>query len=187
MDSTMVGVDPGAIGNGLDLGRQWYVLRVKPQHERTVSYTLQKKGFERYLPLYKAVRRWSESLKELELPIFPGHLFCRLALPEAPEVLATPAVYQLVSRGSEPAPVEERELHMIQRIESAGLPVVPWPYLREGQQVRIARGPLSGLTGLLACSTKTWHVVVNIQLLQRGVAVAVDRSDLAPLAAAATA
>jgi transcription antitermination factor NusG len=187
MEFSTIGVEPGAVAGGLDLGRQWYAVRVKPQHERTVSYTLKKKGFERYLPLYKALRRWSDSLKEMDLPIFPGFVFCRLTPLEAPDVLATPAVYHLVSRGSVPAPVEERELHIIQRIESAGLPVVPWPFLKEGQQVRIARGPLTGVAGMLASSTKAWHVVVNVQLLQRGVAVAIDRGDLAPMAAAATA
>lgn len=165
--------------------RQWYALRVKPQHERTVSYTLQKKGYERYVPLYKALRRWADSLKELDLPIFPGFVFCRMAPFDVAEVLATPAVYQLVGRGAVPAPIEEHELQDIQRIESAGLPIVPWPCLKEGQRVRIARGPLSGLTGLLAGSAKAWHVVVNIHLLQRGVAVAVDREDIAPLGAAA--
>jgi len=187
MDSLTTAYVPETVGAGLDSGRQWYVVRVKPQHERTVSYSLLKKGFERYVPLYKTLRRWSESLKELGLPIFPGCVFCRLALEDAPEVLATPAVYQLVGHGAVPVPVEEHELHTIQRIESAGLPIAPWPYLREGQRVQVARGPLTGVTGMLAGSTKTWHVVVNVHLLQRGVAVTVGRSDLAPLAAAATA
>jgi len=174
-------------GNGLDPGRQWYVIRVKPQHERTVSYALQKKGFDRYVPLYKTLRRWSASLKELELPIFSGYVFCRMAMIDVAEVLATPAVYQLVARaGALPEPIEEPELLVIQRVESAGLPVVPWPYLNEGRRVRIAQGPLSGITGLLAASTKTWHVVVNVELLQRGIAVAVNRDDLVPQALAAS-
>ncbi len=187
MNSITVHVEPEEARADSAAQRHWYALRVKPQHERTVSYALQKKGFERYVPLYKALRRWADSLKELDLPIFPGYIFCRIAPNEAPEILATPAVYQFVARGAVPAPIEEHELHVIQRIESAGLPVGPWPYLKEGQQVRISRGPLTGVIGLLASSTKSWHVVVNVQLLQRGVAVTVDRSDLAPLAAAATA
>ena len=187
MDSLTTPVQSGAAGLGLDLKRQWYALRVKPQHERTVSYALQKRGFERYVPIYKALRRWSDSIREMDVPIFPGYVFCRLDLLEAAGVLNTPAVYQLATRSGVAAPIEEHELHTIQRIESAGLPVVPWPFLKEGQLVRIARGPLTGVAGMLASSSKTWHVVVNIQLLQRGVAVAIDRSDLAPLAAAATA
>ena len=187
MESMIVESGAGQIGSGLDHQRQWYALRVKPQHERTVSYSLHKRGFDRYVPLYKSFRRWADSLKELELPIFPGFVFCRLTSFDVPAVLATPAVYQLVGRGSVPAPIEDHELHTVQRIESAGLPVIPWPCLKDGQTVRIARGPLAGLTGLLACSSKTWHVVVNISLLQRGVAVAVDRGDLAPMTMAAAA
>jgi transcription antitermination factor NusG len=185
MVTLTVGVEPDLAGTGLLAERQWYALRVKPQHERTVSYALQRKGFERYVPLYKALRRWADSLKDIELPVFPGYVFCRMSPEEAPAVLATPAVYHVISHGAVPAQIEERELHEIQRIESAGLPVGPWPYLKEGQRVRIARGPLAGVTGLLASSNESWHVVVNVQLLQRGIAVAVERGDVAPLATAA--
>lgn len=187
MDSTTVVLEPDLIRTNTDSEREWFALRVKPQHERTVSYALHKRGFECYVPLHKALRRWSESLKELDLPIFPGYVFCRMDPAQSPGILATPAVYNLVGRGAVPAPVEDHELHMIQRIEQAGLPVIPWPYLKEGQRVGIARGPLAGVSGLLAISNKSWHVVVNVQLLQRGVAVTVDRSDLAPLAQVATA
>jgi transcription antitermination factor NusG len=187
MDVLAMAVNPCAVDSGPGLTRQWYAVRVKPQHERTVSYSLSKKGFERYVPLYKALRRWSDSYRELDLPIFPGFVFCRLDLLEVASVLSTPAVYQLAMRGGVAVPIEDRQLHTIQRIESAGLPVVPWPFLKEGQEVRIARGPLTGVDGLLASSTKAWHVVVNIQQLQRGVAVAIDYSDIAPLAAAVTA
>jgi transcription antitermination factor NusG len=185
MEVSLLVAEPGHATPNTDFERHWYALRVKPQHERTVSYALQKRGIDRYVPLYKSLRRWADSFKELELPIFPGYLFCRLTTSDMPGVLATPAVYQLVGIGDEPSPIAEDELHTIQRIESAGLPIVPWPWLKEGQQVQIARGPLAGVTGLLAGTAKSWHVVVNIQLLRRGVAVAVDRGDLAPMAATA--
>jgi transcription antitermination factor NusG len=187
MESMIASATPEATVAALDQDRQWYAVRVKPQHERTVSYTFRKKGFDRYVPLYKALRRWADSLKELDLPLFPGYVFCRLASLDVPAVLATPAVYQIVARGNVPAPIAEDELHILRRIESAGLPIAPWPYLKEGQKVRIARGPLTGVSGFLANSAKNWHVVVNMPLLQRGVGVTVAREDLAPMSMVAAA
>lgn len=187
MENTPVGVEPEYVSSTQAGERNWYVIRVKPQHERTVSYALARKDFDCYVPLYTAKRRWADSLKELDLPLFPGYVFCRMNHAHAAEILRMPAVYQLVGEGNWPAFIEEPELHRIQRIEKAGLPISPWPYLKKGQQVRVASGPLAGLDGVLATTPSTWHVVVNVQLLQRGVAVAVNQRDLITLASAASA
>ena len=187
MENTPLSVEPEYGPSTQGTERNWYVIRVKPQHERTVSYALARKDFDCYVPLYKAMRRWADSLKELELPLFPGYVFCKMNPGHAPEILRMPAVYQLVGQGSWPAFIEEPELHRIQRIEKAGLPISPWPYLKKGEQVRVASGPLAGLDGMLATTPNTWHVVVNVQLLQRGVAVAVNQRDFITLASAASA
>lgn len=162
----------------------WHVVRVKPQHERTVAYALQKKEFRCYVPFYKAARRWADGLKELEVPIFPGYVFCLMKAEEASCIVNLPAVYQLLGQGGEPSEIEEPQLHVIQRIEKSGLPISPWPYLKEGQRVTIQTGPLAGVVGLLASTSRSWHVVVNVHLLQRGVAVAVNEKQLALASAA---
>ncbi|MBM3797997.1 MAG: hypothetical protein FJW31_29045 [Acidobacteria bacterium] len=55
--------------------REWFAVQVKPQHERTVPYALGRLGFERYVPLCRAVRRWAEGFKELDVPVFAGFVF----------------------------------------------------------------------------------------------------------------
>lgn len=52
---------------------------------------------------------------------------------------------------------------------------LPHPYLREGQRVRITRGPLAGVEGILVHSKPHKGLLVfSIELLQRSVAVEVD-------------
>lgn len=60
----------------------------------------------------------------------------------------------------------------------------PWPFLKAGQRVLIQRGPLCGLEGILVRSKDYWRVVVSVELLQRSVAVEIDRHVIAPLAGA---
>ena len=165
----------------------WFALRVKPQHERTVSYALHQKGFERYVPLYRARRRWSDRLKEIELPLFQGYVFCRMSADKRAAVLTTPGVYGFVGFSGTPAPIAERELQMVRRMLSAGAPVGPWPFLKAGQPVQITRGPLAGLEGILAGTPDGWHVVVNVNILQRSVAVTVERDQFAPVNALSSA
>ncbi len=59
------------------------------------------------------------------------------------------------------------------------MPVGPWPFLRAGQHVRIAQGALAGTEGILLRERSTLRVVVSIELLQRSVAVEVDRDIVA--------
>jgi transcription antitermination factor NusG len=134
---------------------------------------------ESFVPLYLARRRWSDRIKELELPLFAGYVFCRFGGGERAKVLATPGVTSVVGFGNQPAPVTEEEIHAVRTMIASGLPVGPWPYLRVGERVRIEAGPLCGLEGILTQVKDVWRVVVSVELLQRSVAAEVDRDVLA--------
>ena len=54
----------------------WYAIRVQSKFENLASATLRGKGYEEFLPLYRSRRRWSDRVKQLDLPLFPGYLFC---------------------------------------------------------------------------------------------------------------
>jgi len=90
-------------------------------------------------------------------------------------VLQTPGVIQIVGVGKSPIPVEEEEISAIQRAEKSGLSVMPWPYLKVGHVARIEDGPLSGLTGIVVKIKSGLKLVLSVTLLQRSVAVEVDR------------
>jgi transcription antitermination factor NusG len=154
---------------------QWYALTVKPNHEKTTAQALESKGLESFLPLYRARRRWSDRIKELDLPLFAGYVFCRFMGGERARVLTTPGVTSVVGFGNQPAPVAEEEIEAVRAMIASGLPVGPWPYLRVGERVRIEAGPLCGLEGILTQVKDVWRVVVSVELLQRSVAAEVDR------------
>jgi transcription antitermination factor NusG len=154
---------------------QWYALTVKPNHERAAAQALECKGLEAFLPLYRARRRWSDRIKELDLPLFAGYVFCRILGGERARVLATPGVTSVVGFGNQPAAVPDNEIQAVRTMVSSGLPLRPWPFLRVGEWVRIDAGPLEGVEGVLTQVKDAWRVVVNVELLQRSVAAEVDR------------
>jgi transcription antitermination factor NusG len=153
----------------------WYALTIKPRHERTASQYLRDKGFEAFSPIYYTRRRWSDRLKEVELCLFPGYVFCRFSYQERLQVLGTPGITSVVRYAKTPAPVPDAEIASIRTIVSSGRPVEPWPYLHSGDHVQIEHGCLEGLRGALAYEKGFWRVVVNVELLQRSVAVEIDR------------
>jgi transcription antitermination factor NusG len=166
-----------------DSGSHWFVLQVKPQHERVARRALEMRGLEPYVPLYVSRRRWSDRDKELELPLFPNYVFCRFERERRASVLGTPGVRGVVSFGDGPAPVSDEEIESIRKALASGQPMELCDYLSAGQRVRIERGPLAGVEGILLQIRGGWRVVVSVHLLQRSVAVEVDRDFVTALGA----
>lgn len=153
----------------------WYAILAKSGREKTASLLLENTGYECFLPTSKYMRRWSDRMKEVEVPLFPGYLFCRMNAHNHLPVLSTPGVIQIVGVGKRPIAVEEEEIAAIQRIGKSGLPTMPWPYLEVGRLVRIEEGPLRGLDGIVLKIKSGVKLVLSVSLLQRSVAVEIDR------------
>jgi transcription antitermination factor NusG len=158
----------------MDSNPQWYALTVKHQHERRAAAVLAKRGVEALLPLYKTRRRWSDRVKQIEMPLFSGYLFCRFSLEERIRVVDAPGVGGIVSFGGHPAAVENQEIENIRRAMNSKAALHPWPRLEAGDLVRIEKGPLAGLEGPLLRTDSGVRIVLGIQILQRAVAVEVE-------------
>jgi len=161
----------------------WFALIVKPRYEKAVVQGLRYKNIEEFLPMSFTWRRWSDRMKLLELPLFPGYVFCRCDYENRLAVLDTPGVASFVSLGRGPAEVSNEEIGRIRAIAASGLPAESGPFVRIGQRVRIEDGPLAGLEGILDRNKASLRVVVNVELLQRSVLVEVDRAIISALPA----
>ncbi len=161
--------------------QQWYAIRVKSRCEKIAATMAQNRGFEEFLPLYQCRHRWSDRVKSVELPLFPGYIFCRLNPEHRLPLLTIPGVLHLVGIGKIPAPIEDTEISAIQSAVRSGLSAEPWSYLEVGQRVRLEDGPLVGLEGILVEAHKEQRLVVSVTLLRRSVAVAIERHWARPL------
>src|SRR5271155_2926838 len=145
----------------------WFALQVRTRQEAGVAEQLNGQGYERFLPLYKLRKRWSDRIKQVEAPLFPGYLFCRFDPQKRLPILKTPGVIQIVGYNRAPTPIEEAEIDAIQTLVASGLPNQPWPFLETGDRVRIESGPLRGLEGILVEFKGNHRLVVSDTLLQR--------------------
>jgi transcription antitermination factor NusG len=136
---------------------------------------LQSKGYEQYLPVYRRRQRWSDRIVETDRPLFPGYVFCRFDARKRLPIVSTPGVVSVVGFGSEPAPISDSEIEAVRAILRSGLAAEPCPFLREGQRIRVRRGSLEGLEGILLKKKSDWRIVVSVAMLQRSVAVEIDR------------
>ena len=161
--------------------QRWFALRVKSRCEKTVAAIAHNKGFEEFLPVYRSRRRWSDRVKSVELPLFPGYVFCQLDPQHRLPLLTIPGVLHFVGIGKTPIPIEPGEIAAIQAAVRSGLSMEPWDYLEVGQRVQIQEGPLAGVDGIFVGTSKQERIVVSVTLLKRSVAVAIERHWAIPL------
>lgn len=169
----------GDLGKGGTL-LPWFAVQVRASLESRVAESLDHQGFELFLPTYRVRRQWSDRIKELEIPLFAGYLFCRFDPNNRLPILMTPNVIQVVGIGKKPLPVNEAEIDSVRAVVRSGFATQPWPYLQVGQRVRIQHGPMCGLEGILLVLKGHHRIVLSISLLQRSVALELDSSWVSP-------
>ena len=159
----------------------WHAIYTSPRHEKRVHEHLSYRDVESFLPLYRTVHRWKNGCKPVvELPLFPGYLFVKIAQPERVRVLEVPGVLSFVGTRVEPARLADFEIETLR----SGLhlqKVEPYSDLAVGQSVRIMAGPLTGLAGVLLRHNNGFRVVLTLDLIQQSVAVELDAADIEPI------
>jgi transcription antitermination factor NusG len=142
---------------------------------------LHQKGFEEFLPLYRRYRRWSDRTKPVDLPLFPGYVFCLIDPRDRLGVLTIPGALHFVAIGNVPAPIDPGEIAAIQAAVGSGLSTEPWEYLAPDQLVRLEWGPLAGLEGTLLDTSKGCRIIVSVNLLNRSIAIEIERRWVTPI------
>ena len=153
---------------------RWYALQVRGRREKAVANMLRGQGYEPLLPLYSDRRRWSDRVKQLDLPLFPGYLFCLLNERNRGSAVFTPGVVRIVGTAGNPIPIDDAEIAAVHRVAESGIPSRRWPFLEAGRKVTIEEGPLCGLEGVVVRSEEKHRFVVSVSLLQRSVAVEIE-------------
>lgn len=159
----------------------WFAIQVRSRFEWRVSAMLKCTGYETFLPTYRDRRNWSDRIKEVRVPLFPGYTFCRFDPQRRLPILQTPGVMDIVSFGNRPTPVPETEISAVRSVVETNLAVQPWPFLQVGQKVRISKGPLTGVEGFLVEFKHSFRLVVSITILNRSVAAELDGAWITPV------
>jgi len=157
---------------------RWYAAYTCANHEKHVAAELGAREVEHFLPLYSSVRRWKDRRVNLDLPLFPGYVFVRLAFRDRLRVVQIPSVVRLVGFGGLPTALPDTEMEVLRSGLSDGLRAQPHPFLTEGRRVRVRSGPLAGMRGILLRRRGKARFVVSVELIMRSMAVEMDEADL---------
>jgi transcription antitermination factor NusG len=184
-DSTALRPAPdGAIVGRTGVG-PWHALWTHSHCEQLVHDQLTEKGFSVFLPTMSVWSRRGGVRRLIQTPMFPGYLFLRDAMDKAAylEVRKTRGLVRVLGeRWDRLAAIPDGEMDAVVKVVMSRRRVLPYPYLREGQRVRVTDGPLAGVHGVLVESQpERGLLVLSIHMLQRSVAVVLDATDVAPV------
>lgn len=166
--------------NSSEQGQSWWVLYARHQHEKVVADMLASKSFEVFLPLYSSIRRWKDRRKVISMPLFPGYVFVRGGLDRRLQVLTTPGVHMILSHGERVATISDEEIQTVRRVVNSDLSAEPHPFLKCGERVRVVRGPLTGVEGILDRRKGSFRLVLSVDAVNKSFAVEVEMADVEP-------
>jgi transcription antitermination factor NusG len=158
----------------------WFAFRVRPRHEKAVALQLREREEQYFLPLLREKRKWAKRLTHVDLPLFPGYIFCWTSRSALLPILRTPGIIDVLRAGSHPVHVEEQEIHALKKAVSANVHIEACPYIDTGQKVYVNDGPLAGLVGIVVDSRNARRLVLSMTLLHRSVLAELDASSVIP-------
>lgn len=151
----------------------WYAIQVRGSAEHFVASVLSHKGYDVFLPVHNHSRGSHSSPRRC---LYPGYLFAR-CIPDITErIVTTSGVIRLVGVGANPERVPDSEIENLRRVVESRTGVQPWKYLPVGTRVRIEDGPLKEVEGIIVHDRDCRRLLISISILQRSVAVALDKS-----------
>jgi transcriptional antiterminator NusG len=156
----------------------WYALYVRANFESVVAQKLQAVGIEGYYP--HLIQRSKDQRRDIEKKFFPGYVFVRIDLTEQRSaVVSIPQVLSILGWGQRAIVIDDTEIEAVRSMVSTPeIAIVETPYVSAGDLVRVARGPLAGMTGFVVYEKSKARVVVSITGLGRSISAEVDHADI---------
>lgn len=174
----LAGTEPHLVLQANCVKVQWYAAYTSANHEKRVAEQLAVRDVEHFLPTYSSVRRWKDRRVTLDMPLFPGYVFVKMALRDRLKVQQVPGVARLVGFNGLPCALPESEIEGMRTCLARKAHLEPHPYVSVGRRVSVTAGPLQGLEGLVIRRKNRSRFVISVELIKRSVAVDLDEADL---------
>jgi transcription antitermination factor NusG len=159
----------------------WYAVYVRSRHEVQVFERLTAKGIEAFLPTVERLRKWKDRKKMVAFPLFPSYVFVHIKQDHQSmlNALKVPGVVNMLcTLPGEPAAIPDDQIIALKTLVENKEALDPYPYLNEGQQVRITTGPLAGVEGILVEKLDKHLLVLSVDVLKQGVALTINAAEV---------
>jgi len=157
----------------------WYCLHTRSRREKCVAVECLHAELPFFLPLRKSIRRYNGRSIEFDVPLFNGYLFCAADMEQRYNLLRSNHLAQVIE-----VPDQKELLNDLKQIALAMksmVPIVPYPFLKRGVMVRLEKGAMKGIMGIVSHRCKKYRVVLNVRMLNQAVALEIDADAVKPV------
>lgn len=153
-----------------------------PRHEKQVARHFDLRQIEHFLPEYERSSVWANrQVVRVHVPLFPRYLFARFDGRTSNRVRRTPGVVQIIGNDRGPIAVPSREIEFLRESLLKGKKVEPYPDLPIGCRVRICKGTMRGIEGVLIRKDKRDRFALTFSSIRQSILVEVSAACLEPL------
>jgi transcription antitermination factor NusG len=161
-----------------EIQRGWYAAYTMSRHERRIATHCEHIGIEHFLPLYSSRRSWkNRTTVDLQMPLFPNYIFVRLSAEDHGRLLRLPGVLSTVGTSAGPAAISEHDMEALRRIIQYKA-IEPHPFIVTGDRVRVKKGPLEGIAGVVLRKINGVRFIVTLDLIGKSVALDIEGNSL---------
>ncbi len=160
----------------------WFAVSTRSRFEKKVLKALEEKGIDAWLPLQKKMKQWSDRRKIVEEPLLRCYIFVRITADEYLNVLNTKGVVRFITFSGKAVPIPEEQISTLKKLVATKVEMdVTQEKLEVGDKVRVATGPLFGLTGHLVDYRGRQKVMMQIEQTGHTLLITIPRSFLEPV------
>ena len=175
--------EPKEDGQSAPSTEEWYALYVQVNHEKEIVKRLEQKEINCFLPLMETWSKRLDRRKRIHLPLFPGYVFVYVVLDNYVNlnIVKTPGALNLLRNSEGPLSIPAYQIENLQTMIRSTQPLKFHPYLKEGDWVHVARGPLAGCIGILnRLDPKRGRLILSVDIIRKSVSVELDLEDVEP-------
>ena len=156
----------------------WFVAHTRSRQEKALARQLLPLEVSFYLPLSEKVTRRQGRTFTSHLPLFPGYLFLRGSTGERIAALRSNLIVRILEVADQS--LLDEELRSLRMLQLAGASFSPFASFAPGDPVQVTSGPFMGCPATVLRQHGQWRLVVSVSILQRSVAVELDRASVTP-------
>ena len=157
----------------------WRVAHTKSRREKALAHYLARAGVGYYLPMFSRKQSGGKRVRYSMLPVFNGYLFFYADDAERHKALRSNHIARVINVSNEIQFVAE--LSQIEKALSGPTKIYPYDFVRKGQRVRVVRGALKGVEGLISRKEGSYRLVLSVESIMQSISVSIEADQVEPI------
>lgn len=151
----------------------WYIIYVRPMKEKSISFYLDQKKVEFFLPLMKQQRQWHDRKKTILTPLFPGYIFVKLTnMTDYFNSINIEGVIRFLKSENSPVLISQSVIDQVTLLVNNGTGLdVTESFFEKGSRILVEEGALAGISGEVVQHNGANRILVRLSVLNKNLLV----------------